>query len=272
MILCNLCQSKEATQKNSHIFPKFMGTSMLISQKGPPKGFKITTDRGIYYKPFQDTPKEDHLFCPDCESHIANKYEGPFARNFYETRNNSRGYFNVHYKKAYSYRVYYHIDHQLFIKLFYSILFRAGIASIDYFKDFNLPYEIMKKLRNILLDDTPFESLPLIITTCPNNPYPSGNLIGALSSDSNVYLLAVNEYLVFLDLSGKNVFETLFPDFLAPNYELVRIITIPYSGWESLIRGPIVGPILDRMYKRLWIKYIIDGLFYNKLIAQENQL
>jgi len=268
MELCKLCQIREATQKNSHIFPKFMGISMLNSNEGLRKGYKITSFKGIFQRPFQDTPKEDYLFCPTCEAQINKKYEKPISNLFYQQRDNYRTYFNLVYKYYYSCRVYYQIDYQLFIKFIYSIIFRAGITKIDYFSEFHLPVEIIERLRKILLDEIPFESLPILILTCPNNPNPTGNFIGALSSNRDVHLLGVNEYIIFLDLSNKNYFETMFPRLFTPNYELVRIITLPYSNWNSLIMGPIFGPVIDTMHKRMGIKFIIDGLFINKWISQ----
>jgi hypothetical protein len=241
---------------------------MLISQEGSRKGFRITSHTGIFHRPFQDTPKEDYLFCPECESLISKKYEGPISKQFYKNRDNSRTFFNVIYRNYYSYRVYYQTDYLLFTKFFYSIIFRAAITKIDYFNEFHLPFEVMEKFRRILLDEIPFESLPLLIITCPNNPKPSGNFIGALSSDKNVHLLGVNEYIIFLDLSNENYFGTMFPRLFIPNYESVRIITFPYSNWNSLIMGPIFGPVLDSMHKRMGIKFIIDGLFINKWISQ----
>lgn len=268
MTLCKLCQIREATQKNSHILPKFMGISMLINKEGLRKSYKITSFKGIFQRPFQDTPKEDYLFCPECEALINEKYEKPISKRFYQNRDNSRTFFNVIYRNYYSYRAYYQVDYQLFIKFIYSLIFRAEITKIDYFSEFHLPSEIIEALRRILLDEIPFEALPLLIITCPNNPNPSGNFIGALSSNKNVHLLGANEYIIFLDLSNKHYFEAMFPKLYSQNYELVRIITLPYSNWNSLIMGPIFGPVIDSMHKRIGIKLIIDGLFIHKWISQ----
>lgn len=268
MTICRLCKIKEATQKNSHIIPKFMGISMLTSSDGLRKGYKITSFHGIFRRPSQDTPKEDYIFCPDCESLINKKFEVPISKQFYQNRNNSSAFFDVFYRHYYSYRVYYKIDYELFSKFLYSIIFRAGITSIDYFSFLTLPSDLLEQLRRILLDEIPFKTLPIIISTCPNNPNPSGNFIGALSSDINVHLFGINEYILFLDLSNKNHFERLFPKLSIPNYEQVRIITFPYANWNSLIMGPIFGPVMDSLHKRIGIKFIIDGLFIHKWITQ----
>jgi hypothetical protein len=48
MTICGLCQNNEAIQKNSHIFPRFMGVSMLHSMTGSRRGYKIAIDDGIF--------------------------------------------------------------------------------------------------------------------------------------------------------------------------------------------------------------------------------
>lgn len=268
MELCKLCKIREATQKNSHIFPKFMGISMLVNKGGLRRGYKITSFNGLFQRPYQDTPKEDNVFCPICESLINERFEQPIFKSFYQNRESPRAYFNLIYRNYYSCRVYYQIDYQLFIKFIYSIVFRAAITRIEYFREFHLSKEVVEKLRRILLNEIPFESLPILILTCPNNPNPSGNFIGALSSDKNVHLLGVNEYIIFIDLSDRNYFENMFPKLFTPSYELVRIVTLPYSNWNSLIMGPVFGPVIDTMHKRLGIKFIIDGLFIHKWISE----
>jgi hypothetical protein len=268
MTICKLCKVQEATQRNSHITPKFMGISMIKSSDGLHKGYKFTSFKGSFRKPFQDTPKEDYIFCPDCESLINKKFETPISKQFYQTRNTCSTFFEVHYRRLYSYRVYYKIDYVLFTKFIYSIIFRAGISSVDYFSLLSLPLAFTEQIRRILLNEIPFKSFPLIITTCPNNPNPTGNFIGAFSSDKNVHLFGLNEYILFLDLSGNHHFEKMFPNLSNANYEQVRIIAFPYVNWNSLIMGPIFGPVLDSFHKRIGIKFLIDGLFLHKWITQ----
>jgi hypothetical protein len=65
--ICLICNQRQATQRNSHIIPKFFakgifeGTTprhgMLLTKQGP--------DRIV-----QDTIKESYLFCPVCEKSI----------------------------------------------------------------------------------------------------------------------------------------------------------------------------------------------------------
>ena len=72
----------------------------------------------------------------------------------------------------------------------------------------------------------------------------------------------------YFSLSSNNQFEKMFPNHFIPYYEQVRIITFPYTNWNSLIIGPIFGPVIDSFHKRIGIKLLIDGLFIHKWIAQ----
>lgn len=268
MEICTLCLKNNATQRNSHIFPKFMGTTMLASTDGLRKGYKITTHSGINYKIFQDTPKEDYIFCPSCESLISRQFETPIANQFYNNRENPRSFFNVFMRDHYFYRVYFKLDYQLFTKFIYSIIFRACVSNTDYFKDFKISPDIQEKLRKILYENSPFESFPFLILTVPYNPKPTGNFIGAISSKKNVHLIGVNEFIIFLDLSGENLLSNFFGNLVGIKYDLVRVITVPYNLWESLIRDTVFGPVLGNMFKRLGIRSIIDGLFIHKILLQ----
>ena len=109
MNYCKLCEKKEATKTNSHIFPRFMGVSMLETVDGTRKGYKISTKTGLNKRPEQDSPKEDFIFCPDCESLLDNDYESPFAKHYYNDRDNPRSFFNVIIRNHHVYRLYYKI-------------------------------------------------------------------------------------------------------------------------------------------------------------------
>lgn len=268
MHICKLCLNREATQKNSHIFPRFMGVTMLITEKGLRKGYRISSHEGINHNPFQDTPKDDFILCPECETFIARKYETPIAKEFYYNRDNPKHFFNVFHIPYHSYRVYYKIDYQRFVKFLYSIIFRASISNLDYFANFHLSEEIENKLRRILIDEIPFEDFPIIIIYTPNNPMPSGNFIGAISSLINVHLLGVNEYMIFLDLSNENYLEKFFSHYSISEYKLVRILTVSYEHWNSIIKGPVFGPVSENLIKRKMIAHIIDNLFVHKWITQ----
>jgi hypothetical protein len=151
MTRCSLCQIKKATKTNSHIFPKFMGESMLITEDSKRKAFKISSRNGISRRSTQDTPKVDFLLCPDCESMLDHKYENPFAKYFYNIREDPRSYFTVIIRNRHLYRVYYKLDFELFTKFFYTIIFRASISNHESLNYYKLPANIHEKIRRIIL-------------------------------------------------------------------------------------------------------------------------
>lgn len=268
MDYCRLCRSKKASKTNSHIFPKFLGVSMIETNDGSRKGFKISSKDGLNKRPDQDTPKEDYIFCPECESLLDHDYENPFALNYYYERENPRSYFNVIIRNHHIYRVYYKLDYELFMKLFYSVIFRACISNHEGFKHFTLPKLIVEKIRKLLLGEIPFEQFPLYILTCPVNPHPTGNFMGAISFDDNTHIIGVNEFILLIDLSSDNRIGKIFTDIYNPKYNLVRILTLPYHYWNSWIRDIPFRTVLDRMYKDRMIEYIMNGLIINKLVKQ----
>jgi hypothetical protein len=269
MTHCSLCQIKEATKTNSHIFPKFMGESMLITKDSKRKGFKISSKDGISKKSAQDTPKEDFLLCPDCESLLDHKYENPFAKYFYNTREYPRSYFTVIIRNRHLYRVYYKLDFESFTKFFYSIIFRASISNHENLNYYKLATDIHEKIRRIILDEIPFESLPLYIFTCPRNPFPTGNFIGAFTYNSNIHFFGVNEFILILDFSSNKTFDKLFPGVYNPKYNSVRVLTLPYNYWNSWIKETVFGTVLDKMYKNKMIEYIMNGLILFKYFGSQ---
>ena len=64
MNLCKLCKVQYADKKNSHIIPKFLGKPLF---KSPIHREAIEISKGGGNRKIQDIPKEDFLFCSNCE-------------------------------------------------------------------------------------------------------------------------------------------------------------------------------------------------------------
>jgi hypothetical protein len=268
MNYCRLCTKNEATKTNSHIFPKFLGVSMLESKDGARKGYKISSKDGLNKKPEQDTPKEDFIFCPGCESILDHDYENPFALNYFYDRENPHSYFNVIIRNHHVYRVYYKLDYHLFNKFFYSVIFRACISKDESFRNFTLPKNIIEKIRKILINEIPFEQIPLYVLTCPFNPHPTGNFVGSISYTDNTHIIGVNEYILILDLSTDGNIGNKFKSIYNPQYNSVRILTLPYDYWNSWIMDIPFKTVIDRMYKNKMIENIINGIIIDKLVKR----
>jgi mRNA-degrading endonuclease RelE of RelBE toxin-antitoxin system len=228
--ICLLCRDLNATQKNSHIFPRFLGNSLLNN-----KNFKrVYTIAESLSKPkySQDIPKQNYLFCPNCESLLATKFETPLANNFFRYIDSKTEYFNITFKGYYKYRVYYKSDYVLLKKFLYSILFRASIADLIEFRGFNIGEKYENNIRKMLLDDTYFEDYPLYLFTCKEND-PRENQILAERVVGETFNLHANEYVIIFDLSDSKEFMFGFQEICMYKDFVIRICQIEKSSWRN---------------------------------------
>lgn len=172
MKICNLCKEMEATQKNSHIIPKFFGVSLLTTKDGKRKGFKSNEIAvGKKVKPYQDTPKADYILCPNCEA-IFGEIERIFANEFFnkyktdKQKIQSTRLFSVN---GYEFICPKNVNYENFKLLFYSIIWRTKISSLEYFYDTDLSEERTEQLREILNKEIEFEDIPIIVLTTIND-------------------------------------------------------------------------------------------------------
>ncbi len=152
MRLCNLCKTEEATQKNSHIVPRYFGVSLLTTKDKKRKGFEINKDAvGKKVRPYQDTPKESFILCSDCEEKFG-EIERVFANEFFNKFKNDRQKkqtIRLLSDNGYEFFIPKNVNYVNFKLLFYSILWRADISSLNYFNDLELPDETTEHLREI---------------------------------------------------------------------------------------------------------------------------
>lgn len=81
--ICPFCNERPATKTNSHIISNFLTTTLKESQKGN-RVYSINKyDPEGKYPFVQDSPKEDNIFCPECESAFNLRYERHIANTFY---------------------------------------------------------------------------------------------------------------------------------------------------------------------------------------------
>jgi len=144
--ICKLCNSNFATQKNSHILPRFLKKEYLKTNKK----FFIIDILSIKSKPEQDLPKEDYIFCPNCESRF-NPIETIISRHL-------RNSYNIFKKKSYpiinlldyKYQLFPKCDPKIFTLFVYSIIWRLHISNHLVFKDYIIPDFCVEDLQNSL--------------------------------------------------------------------------------------------------------------------------
>ncbi len=147
--LCTLCKDKEASQKGSHIIPKFLGKGLFYGTN--PRN-SILWYKGGRREKVQDIIKEDFLFCPSCEKSLGvleaycslrldRLNEIRFFNDFTRFKN---GDFEFVECKGINIRIF-----NLFI---YSIVWRASSSNTFGFNGFKLALEEEEKLRLTLYE------------------------------------------------------------------------------------------------------------------------
>lgn len=232
MNLCKLCKKRKATQTNSHIFPRFMGVSLLSTQDGKRKGFEIA-DKEENLKSFQDSPKEDYLLCPKCESDIG-KLESYFAKHFFNEFKAQESYQKIYSSKGYNYLTVNNLDYRKFKLTLYTILWRAAASSLPYFQDVKLTKIIEENLRSIINKEIDFIDYRLLVVTTDEDIDNTKNFIYGISNSPDECTLWINEYIVFFDFGSSNNLLQFFNEIIIHDEELIKIGILTKDTWESL--------------------------------------
>lgn len=151
MKICTLCRQNGATQANSHIFPRFFKRNYLQSNRG---FFYYNISGQKVERKVQDLPKQDYIFCPECESrfqileHFASLY-------LYSSYNRSEKTDFPSMKLRSDCQFALNRDPRIFTLFVYSLIWRAHISTDDAFKDFVLPEKCEIDLRNTIYKVVP---------------------------------------------------------------------------------------------------------------------
>lgn len=237
MKTCKLCLKNEATKKNSHIFPKFIGRSLIKTNSGKQKGFEIDID-SKNNKPFQDTPKEDFILCESCETKIGT-LERQFANELYNKisyRDNS-DFFTK--KIAGNDVVFYecnNVDYKNFKFTIYSILFRAAISSLNFFCDTNLSFEQIEKLRQVLNHEIKFIDIPIIAVIPKDDKKHTYSYIYSATIKSLNYLWANNIVFIISFDQTENLIE-FSNEIVTSDFSLVKLLEVNDDTWLDWLQG-----------------------------------
>lgn len=139
---CLLCKTRDATKTNSHIIPKFISSDFL-GEKSEKKGYVLSSDTGSK-KTIQDSPKENYILCPECESYFS-LIEGSVAQELKNLHENSEG--PVTEPAVVQSQ---NINPKAFHLFYYSQFWRASISKLEIFEPFKLTKELEEFLRNEL--------------------------------------------------------------------------------------------------------------------------
>ena len=230
MSTCKLCKKSEATQRNSHIFTKFLTNSLKSTEKGN-RVYVIDNNFNINRLRFtQDSPKEDFLFCPKCETKF-NQFEYPIANTFYRSYKQNVDFAHVYIYKQLYYRLFLTTDYVSLKKFIYAQLYRAHVSNHPSCNHLVLREEIAEQLRGILNDELPFQDYKTLIFTSDLGS-PSSNLITAINLLPDSAFVWINEFVFVVSFSGESIFsiQSKHAETNEPNN-----VRVCYMTWESWI-------------------------------------
>ena len=237
---CLMCNERLATKKKSHIISKFFANSFLTDGKG----HKISA-AGVKQNVIQDSPKENYLFCPQCETflgYIENQIS-PYVTN-YHTEKLSEEEKETAKTKLIS-KQFEDIKDNLFHLFFYSLVFRASISTHEIYRHFKIPDEILEVVRLSIMEfysesgtelNTKIQELKMEreliygLFTCVD--FPDDSVCGlSASSTDKFHILVMNKFAIFLTNEDRGYFTELTWN---NNLEDKLVTLLKFETWKKL--------------------------------------
>lgn len=219
--LCRLCEEHEATQKNSHLIPKFFGEGLFHGTK--PR-HSISIEKSGKRQKVQDTIKEDFLLCPRCENGLSifETYCSIRLRRFNDLR-----YFNKFekFKKGdFEYFESKELDIKIFNLFIYSIVWRISVSESYAFGGFKLPIAEEEKLKSLLRKFIESSQATLLarldeLQVVPNHGHvmvrpkknlrPPNAMLSAASMNGWLHEVHLVDYILFYSTDKKRLKDSL---------------------------------------------------------------
>jgi hypothetical protein len=210
--VCRLCRSNKADKKNSHLVPKFL-TKSVFAQVPHRATTELRNDGRLIN--LQDTPKEDHLLCENCEKRIE-VVETQFA----PVINQIHGFTSfsdkfIHVTEGQKEYLKCPEVHPTMFKLFvYSIIWRLSVSESDFAAKIKLLPRDEETIRGFLHDnlfnnrtdflnnlDNPKGSVP-VFHLCLIKPKiktdPPGGILSAYSYHSGLHHLGLVDFILLI--------------------------------------------------------------------------
>ncbi len=247
--LCLLCKRRLSTKKNSHIFPRFW-TRSLLGDDNQKEGYTVSSAAAKIGQKVQDSPKEDYIFCPECETrfslneryvanHFYNKYANPSSASDFPIIKNSIPDLDIMTARL--------VNPVMFKLFIYSLVWRASISNHPVFANFTLNASDEEKIRalldeflkdndadtvaNLAQQGSQFKSLPFNIVTTLESANVTANMIAPFSTDDGRILLFANEFMiiVYLDWNAPTHLASIYNSGTAA----VSIGIVPLEEWAK---------------------------------------
>lgn len=219
--LCLLCRTNEASQKNSHIIPKFMGAGLFYGTK--PR-HSILWSKGGKKEKVQDIIKDDYLFCSNCEKCFS--VLETYCSLRFERFNNIRYFKNFSRFKYgdFEYAEFKEVNIKIYNLFIYSIVWRVSVSQNLAFLNFNLPQYEEERLRILLTERImptqtgllenldSFKTLPEhahILIRPKKKLRPPTSMLSAASLNENMHQLHLVDYFVIYLTDRNKLIESL---------------------------------------------------------------
>lgn len=244
--ICTICRQKPADHNASHIFPRFMGVTLLTTTDNKRKAYiadKIYEESNP--KEEQDTPKVANILCCECESKIG-ALERIFANQFFHSTRASALRKNTNTeRKTKSIRVLTHskVDYNNFKLVVYSMLYRALVSNHIVFSDLNVTEQHKESIRKVLNNETAFIDIPLYVIISESDTSFGENYIYAGSIMQNAPLLWANEFIFVVDLGNDDGTLKKFESFKIQNGGKIKIGVFTNQAWDKLRQVLLNGRI-----------------------------
>jgi hypothetical protein len=243
--LCLLCESRNATQKNSHLIPKFFSEGLFYGTN-PRHTLLVSRDKSKIK--VQDTFKEDFLLCSDCEKgfSVLETYcslrlgrIGNF-RFFNQFASIVNGNFEMIGCKQ--------MDIKVFNLFIYSIIWRASVSTHVGFTNFNLESSDVELLRETLATNIAPSQNKLMnkmnnLSSLPNHGHvlirpkkilrPPSSMMSAASYDTWLHQIHLVDYVLFYLTDPSKLINTLTILNNNRTNGLVRIGMIDSKEWKD---------------------------------------
>lgn len=244
--ICNLCKLKIADKSNSHIIPKFMCKGLF--EKAKPRHSIAINNKGKS-KNIQDTPKENHILCSNCEKRIE-IIETYFARKIIDIHNynNLKNNFEVKKISNQEYLSCETINPKAFKLFIYSIIWRTSISNLNEFMKFKIEESIEEEIRIFLNSNLKIthkelvDNFEKIVLTpkydfCIFKPVIKSNLSRGIfttyNTSENSHIMLIVDFAIYFFTSDENIDDT-FKYFSNSQNEKVLIPLAEIEKWNEL--------------------------------------
>ncbi|MEW2920076.1 hypothetical protein AB1A65_01315 [Muricauda sp. ANG21] len=212
-------------------------------------------DRKGASRKIQDTPKEHHILCPECEKRLG-LLETYFAKKIRSINDftNQKDKFRIHDYGKNKLLECLRINPTSFKLFIYSIVWRVSISELEIFEKFKLSAKIESELgffldenlktshQNMLSSFEKIKNLPnynfTVIKPLALNDNTRGMLTAYQMAPNNFCIFTVDYLIFFFDNEDK--IDSVYKLYSNKQNDVVKVVVSGVTGWQELTRAVIL--------------------------------